>query len=128
MSTLLKSPPNTRYDDLQRPEGRTFIASSEVGQQTLRKNCSVSTHHKAQPALLRDDHIVLLAIDGLLALHAAFKKWRQNGRTRRALADLDECQLRDVGLARKQTHYQTLDELDDVRSEQINRELSGERK
>jgi hypothetical protein len=27
---------------------------------------------------LRDDHIVLLAIDALLALHASFKKWRDH--------------------------------------------------
>jgi uncharacterized protein YjiS (DUF1127 family) len=69
---------------------------------------------------LRDDHIVLLAIDGLLALHTAFKKWRNRRRTLRALADLDERQLRDIGLTRDEalgetTHksYRALAELDD---------------
>ena len=50
--------------------------------------------------MLRDDHIVLLAIDALRALHGSFKQWLNRRRTLRALADLDERQLRDIGLAR----------------------------
>jgi hypothetical protein len=60
--------------------------------------------HKTSSVLLRDDHIVLLAIGAFLALHASFKKWRTRRRTRRALADLDERQLRDIGL----THDEAL--------------------
>jgi uncharacterized protein YjiS (DUF1127 family) len=65
--------------------------------------------------LLKDDHLVLRAIDGLLALHASFKAkfttryttryktWRGRRRTLKALADLDERQLRDIGLSREDT-------------------------
>lgn len=59
---------------------------------------------KASSVLLRDDHIVLLAIDAFLALRTSFKKWRTRRRTLRALADLDERQLRDIGL----THDEAL--------------------
>lgn len=53
------------------------------------------------PASLRNDHVVLLAIDALVALRAWFKKWRDHRRTLRALGDLDEHQLRDIGLTRE---------------------------
>lgn len=82
---------------------------------------------KASSVLLRDDHIVLLAIDAFLALHTSFKKWRTRRRTLRALADLDERQLRDIGLTRDEAllettskllsrhkSYRTLAELDDT--------------
>lgn len=49
---------------------------------------------------LRDDHVILAAIDGLLYLHASLKRWRNRRRTLRALADLDEAQLRDIGVTR----------------------------
>jgi uncharacterized protein YjiS (DUF1127 family) len=39
-----------------------------------------------QAGPLRDDHIVLLAIDGVVAVHAAFERWRERRRTLRALA------------------------------------------
>ena len=42
----------------------------------------------------------MLTINRLLALHAAFKRWRKRRKTVRALADLDERQLRDIGLTR----------------------------
>jgi uncharacterized protein DUF1127 len=51
-------------------------------------------------AALRDDHIILALIDGLFYLQASFKRWRNHRRTRRALAELDETQLRDIGLTR----------------------------
>src|SRR5262249_58176300 len=72
-------------------------------------------------APLRDGHLVLLAVDGLVAMQASFKKWRNHRRTLRALADLDEHQLRDIGLTREtallgyQTDYPTLAELNEVR-------------
>lgn len=51
-------------------------------------------------AALRDDHLILAVIDGLVCLHASLKRWRSRRRTLRALADLDERQLRDIGLMR----------------------------
>jgi hypothetical protein len=74
MSILFKIPPGTfaKYENLKRPAAYT----------------------------LRDDHLVLLTIDRLLALHAAFRRWRKRRKTLRALADLDERQLRDIGLTR----------------------------
>jgi uncharacterized protein YjiS (DUF1127 family) len=54
----------------------------------------------------------------LLALHTAFVKWRNHRRTFRALADLVEEQLRDIGLTRdgpmfaKHKSYRALAELD----------------
>lgn len=51
-------------------------------------------------AALRDDHIILAVIDGLFYLHASFRRWRNRRRTLRALAELDERQLRDIGLTR----------------------------
>jgi len=130
MSTLIKSLPSTftKYEDLTLPDGRDFTAPAETSQEKLEQNRRVLANRSASSVLLRDDHIVLWAIDGLLALHAAFKKWRQRKRTVRALADLDERQLRDIGLTREQTHYHALAELDDVRSERINSKLSGGRK
>lgn len=130
MSTLFKTPPSifTRYEIPRLPDGRAVTAPAEAGQQKLEQNCRVSANREAASVQLRDDHIVLLAIDGLLALHAAFKKWRQHKRTMRALADLDERQLRDIGLTREQTHYHVFDELDDARSERINSKLLRGRK
>ena len=51
-------------------------------------------------APLRDDHVILAVIDGLFYLHASFRRWRNHRRTLRALAGLDEAQLRDIGLTR----------------------------
>ena len=106
MSTLFKTAPSTfaKYKDLTLPEAGTFRARAEVGPKKLR-NCKASTGREAWSKLLRDDHIILLAIDGLLALHAAFKKWRLHRKTLRALADLDDRQLRDIGLMRDHKHY-----------------------
>jgi uncharacterized protein YjiS (DUF1127 family) len=49
-----------------------------------------------------------LAIDALLALHTLFKKWRSHRRTLRELADLDDHQLRDIGLTRDGSQYRSL--------------------
>src|SRR5262245_59996704 len=74
---------------------------------------------------LRDDHLVLLTIDRLLALHAAFKRWHKRRKTLRALADLDVRQLRDVGLTRDQGHYEPLAELENAHSKRIRSKVSG---
>ena len=91
MSTLFRCPPRSfvKHHDSKLP------AASITGE-TVRKNCNSS----AARDVLRDDHLVLLAIDAVLALHASFKKWRNRRRTLRALADLDDRQLRDIGLTR----------------------------
>ena len=68
-----------------------------------------------RPVLLRNDHVVLWAIDALLALHTALVRWRSRRRTFRALAGLDEKQRRDVGLTRGcHQSYRALAELDDT--------------
>ena len=77
---------------------------------------------------LRDDHLVLLTINRLLALHAAFKRWRKRRKTLQALADLDERQLRDIGLTRDQVHYEPLAELEDAHSKRIKNNVLGRRK
>ena len=73
--------------------------------------CDSSLLRKA-PAALRDSHIVLYAVDALVTLHASFKKWRNHRLTLRALADLNEHQLRDIGLARDENGYRPLQDLD----------------
>ena len=73
--------------------------NTTTGEPERRKqNCNHSID--ARNFSLRDDHIVLLAIDCILALHARFENWRRRRRTLRALAQLDEHQLRDIGLNR----------------------------
>lgn len=73
------------------------------------------------PAPLRDSHIVLFAVDLLVALQASFWQWRNHRRTLRALAELDEHQLRDIGLTRDEAvlghrnSYRSLVELDEFR-------------
>ena len=78
--------------------------------------------------ILRDDHLVLLTIDRLLALHAAFRRWRKRRKTLLALADLDERQLRDIGLTRDDVHYEALAELEDAHSKRINNKVLGGRR
>jgi uncharacterized protein DUF1127 len=75
--------------------------NTSAGEPKRKQNCNHSID--AKDFSLRDDHIVLLAIDCLLALHAKFENWRRQRRTLRALAQLDEHQLRDVGLTRGKT-------------------------
>jgi uncharacterized protein DUF1127 len=95
--TTLKSPPATfvKYDDFKFHDADATNVGSVVAKPEL---CNSTIAQKA--VLLRDDHLVLLIIDALLALHARFKKWRNHRRTLRALAELDEHQLRDIGLTR----------------------------
>ena len=53
-----------------------------------------------ETAPLRNRRIVLYGVDALITLYAVFKKWRNQRITLRALADLNEDQLRDIGLTR----------------------------
>jgi uncharacterized protein YjiS (DUF1127 family) len=55
---------------------------------------------KLNPCLLREDHIVLFVMDGVLAAHAAIGRWFDRRRTRQVLAALDDHQLRDIGVTR----------------------------
>jgi uncharacterized protein YjiS (DUF1127 family) len=61
-------------------------------------------------APLRESHFVLYAVDALIRLHASFKKWRNRRLTLQALSDLNEHQLRDIGLARDETGYRPLED------------------
>jgi uncharacterized protein YjiS (DUF1127 family) len=100
MSEQLRSTPSVfvQYEDFNPPE-RTKIRVQSRGK-TLEQNRGGPSRDHNSSVLLRDDHIVLLAIDALLALHTSFKKWRNRRRTLQALADLDDRQLRDIGLTR----------------------------
>ena len=90
MSGLFKFPHNFVRHGRSEVDNRTVTVNALYGLQSNRN----------RSATLRDDHIVLAVIDGLVYLHASFKRWRGCRRTLRALADLDERQLRDIGLTR----------------------------
>lgn len=62
--------------------------------------CNRIRSGSAHPALLQDDHIVLMAIDGVLAAYAAVRRWLECRHTLRALGHLDERLLRDIGVTR----------------------------
>ena len=94
--SLFRFPPAAfaKNDDFARSD-TTRVAKGEPG-------CEASASHKSEPVLLRDDHLVLLAIDALLALREAVKRSTVRRRTRRILSTLDDRQLRDIGLTRSQ--------------------------
>ena len=73
----------------------------------LGQKCTKIASGRADPVLLRDDHLVLLAIDGMLAMHAALGRWLDRRRTRRALADLDTHLLRDIGVTRAEALHES---------------------
>lgn len=86
----------------------------------------MSTQYRTPPRAfvrspLRGCHFIPLAVDGLVALRASLKEWRNRRRTLRALDELDEHQLRDIGLTRDETSpghpigYRALARLDEVR-------------
>ena len=94
------------------PTGRTRV---ECEGQKPEQNRGGPFGHRAPSVSLRDDHIILAAIDALLALHASFKKWRNRRETLRVLADLDDRQLRDIGLTRDDSDsYRPLAGVDDA--------------
>jgi Domain of unknown function (DUF1127) len=95
--SLFRFPPDVfvKYDDHERQSVRPG---------TTRKIKGAPKHDSSvtEPVLLRDDHIILLAIDGLLALHAVAKRYIARRRTHRILSALDDRQLHDIGLTRGQ--------------------------
>jgi hypothetical protein len=118
MSTQFKNPPHAfvKHDDVKLVRANT----AGVGPTARDRIKDNSVALEGRPAPLRDGHIVLVAVDVLAALHASFKQWRNHRRTMRALADLDEHQLRDIGLTREEAllghqHYRALDDPNEVR-------------
>jgi hypothetical protein len=141
MSTLFRCPPSTcvKQDGLKIPEVSIVTTQIESAGRQFEHTRNSSATRGVSSFLLRNDHIVLLAIDALLVLHASFKKWRQRKRTIRALADLDERQLRDIGLTRDNNQhddsfrlpvhykgYRTLAELDDGGNPKLHGRLSSD--
>ena len=110
MSKHLRTVPSVflHYHGLTLPQRAVDRTQLEGGQERLQQKRDASCQHQVSFVLLRDDHVVLLAIDALLALHASFKKWRNRRRTLLALGDLDDRQLRDVGLTRDGYQYRSL--------------------
>jgi uncharacterized protein YjiS (DUF1127 family) len=109
MSKHLRTVPSVflHYHGLTLPQCAVDRSQLEGRRKRLQQRPDGSCQHQAS-FVLRDDHVVLLAIDALLALYASFKKWRNRRRTLRALADLDDRQLRDIGLTRDGDQYRSL--------------------
>jgi uncharacterized protein YjiS (DUF1127 family) len=55
---------------------------------------------KTDLRLLREDHVLCVVMDAVLAIQGAAKRWLKRRRTWERLAALDEHQLRDIGLTR----------------------------
>ena len=106
-------PPDTfvKHDEVDLYEAK----NTTTGESGRKQNYNDPIDSKS--VLLRDDHIVLFAIDCLLALHARFKNWRHRRQTLRALAQLDDRQLRDIGL----TGSKTVDEIAPWRLRKVGR-------
>ncbi|HTM74991.1 MAG TPA: DUF1127 domain-containing protein [Pseudolabrys sp.] len=56
-------------------------------------------------APFRDSHIVISVVEALAAFYVSFRQWRGRRRTLKALAELDERQLHDIGLTRGEVHF-----------------------
>jgi uncharacterized protein YjiS (DUF1127 family) len=105
MSTQYRTPPNSfvRYDKRE-------VLEAE------------NNAYRRSPPSLRRSHLFLPALDWLVALRVSLKKWRNRRRTLRALAELDEHQLRDIGLTRDEASrghprgYRALVGIDENRS------------
>lgn len=103
MSKSFKIPPRffVKHEGFKFAGTRNCVRAGGNNPQPTKQNDASTVDPRISAYLLKDDHLVLLAIDGLLALHARFKAWRARRRTLKALADLDERQLRDIGLSRE---------------------------
>ena len=73
---------------------------------TTKSTTRGATPNKPDPRLLREDHILCLIMDAGLAIQAAVKRQLARRRARRALADLDEHQLRDIGVSRAEALHE----------------------
>ena len=98
--SLFRFPPAAfiKHDDFERYGVRPDTDSIAKG----KPKCEASALHKNEPVFLRDDHLVLFAIDALLALREVVKHSIARRRTRQILSALDDRQLRDIGLTRSQ--------------------------
>jgi len=103
--SLFRFPPSAfvKHDD----RGYHHVHTSSTG------SAETSGTEVQNPRVLRDDHIVLLGIDALLALYAVAKRVIEQRRTRRILSALDDRQLHDIGLTRSQINDRKL-ERDDI--------------
>ena len=93
----------------------------------LRQNCNkVSEREKLLAELSQGNHVLFLVVDAIVAVYSTFRRWLSRRRTQRALANLDDRQLRDIGLTRgaagvepvawwwqRDKSYRVLDELGD---------------
>ena len=118
MSTQFRNPRHAfvKHDDVN----RIGTDTTSVDHEAPKRKHGTSALWGHPPAPLRDGHVVLLAVDVLVALHASFKRWRNYRRTLRVLADLDEDQLHDIGLTREEAllghqSYRALVKLNEVR-------------
>jgi uncharacterized protein YjiS (DUF1127 family) len=100
--TMFRLPPSsfTKHDDAK------IIGTSLDGSKARKQKPKRKVPRETEAALLRKDHIVLLAIDGLLVLQAAIKRYLMRRRAQRILATLDDRQLKDVGLTRDKASHQ----------------------
>jgi uncharacterized protein YjiS (DUF1127 family) len=94
-----------KHDEFALHHSNRTSAAGVSRDSEIKQSCNESAAHVTASNLLRDDHVVLLAINALVALHLLFRKWRSRRRTLRALAELDERQLRDIGLTREDVFY-----------------------
>ena len=71
--------------------------SNDLPNHTGRK----ATHlERLQAELSRNDHVLFLVVEAIGTMHGAFRRWKDRRRARRALAELDDQQLHDIGLER----------------------------
>jgi len=100
MSTQFQIPSNfVRRDDIKLCLGDTVE--------------HVEPKRSKEPVPLRNSHIVLYAVDALVT---SFTKWRNHRITLRALVDLNEDQLRDIGLTRDENgDYRAFDDFNETR-------------
>jgi len=73
----------------------------------LMQNSKRPSPSKADSGLLREDHILLLVMDAALAGYAAVRRWWERWQTRQVLAELNEQQLRDIGVTRAQALHES---------------------
>jgi len=106
MSTLFKYPPRSfiKHKGFKFADTQRAVRTGDTARTTPAQSDTRAVDPRIAAFLLKDDHLALMAIDGLLALYAKFKAkfqtWRSRRRTLKALAGLNDRQLRDIGLSR----------------------------